>query len=110
MPSLDRRIVVRRTITARNQFGESVETTTDYPQWATREDFSQADKELAGGTLTLASRAYVIRYRAELADAATSELTVIDGSLALDATNIVEATRLGERRKFLLIEAIGEVV
>ena len=30
MPSLDRRIVVRRTVTARNQFGESVETTTDY--------------------------------------------------------------------------------
>ena len=36
MPSLDRRIVVRLTVTARNQFGESVETTTDYPQWATR--------------------------------------------------------------------------
>ena len=110
MPSLDRRIVVRRTITARNQFGESVETTTDYPQWATREDFSQADKELAGGTLTLASRAYVIRYRAELADAATSELTVLDGGLTLDCTNITEASRRGERRKFLRVEVIGEVI
>ena len=109
MPALDRRIIVRRTVTARDQFGESVETTTDYPQWGTREDASQADKETAGGVLTQASRAYLIRYRAELADAATSELTVIDGSLTLDATNVTEATRLGERRKFLRIEATGEV-
>ena len=110
MPALDRRIIVRRSVSARNQFGESVETTTDYPLWASRRDASQRDKEEAGGVLTLASRAYVIRYRAELADAATSELTVIDGSLALDATNIVEATRLGERRKFLRIEVVGEVI
>ena len=26
MPALDRRIIVRRTVTARNQFGEQVET------------------------------------------------------------------------------------
>ena len=110
MPSLDRRIVVRRTVTARNQFGESVETTTDYPQWTTREDFSQADKEMAGGTLTTATRGYVIRYRPEIADAITSELTVIDGALTLDATNITEATVRGERRKFLRIECTGEVV
>ena len=110
MPALDRRITVRRTVTARDQFGESVETTTDFPQWCTREDASQADKETAGGTLTQAARAYVIRYRAEIADAITSELSVLDGTLTLDATNVVEATRLGERRKFLRIECTGEVV
>ena len=110
MPALDRRITVRRSVTTRNQFGESVETTTEFPQWATREDFSQADKEEAGGTLTQAARAYLIRYRAELADAPTSELSVIDGTLTLDATNITEATRLGERRKYLRIECIGEVI
>ena len=110
MPALDRRIIVRRTVTARNQFGESVETTTDYPLWATREDASQTDKEEAGGTLTLASRAYVIRYSSALADVATSELSVIDGSLTLDATNVIEATRQGERRKFLRIETVGEVI
>ena len=109
MPALDRRITVRRTVTTRNQFGESVETTTDYPLWATREDASQTDKETAGGSLTLAARAYVVRYSSELADVATSELSVIDGSLALDATNIVEATVRGERRKFLRIECTGEV-
>ena len=48
MPALDRRIIVRRTVTARNQFGESVETTTDYSLWATRQDASQRDKEEAG--------------------------------------------------------------
>ena len=109
MPALDRRITVRRTVTARDQFGESVETTTDFPQWCTREDASQADKETAGATLTQATRAYLIRYRGELADAITSELSVIDGGLTLDATNVTEATPQGERRKFLRIEAIGEV-
>ena len=103
MPALDRRITVRRTVTTRNQFGESVETTTDYPQWATREDASQADKELAGGSLTQAVRAYIVRYRAELAEAITSELTVLDGGLTLDCTNITEASRRGERRKFLRV-------
>ena len=110
MPALDRRITVRRTVTTRNQYGESVGTTTDYPQWATREDASQSDKEQAGGALTQATRGYLIRYRAELADAITSELSVVDGALTLNCTNITEATRQGERRKFLLIECTGEVV
>ena len=110
MPALDRRIVVRRTVTTRNQFGEPEETVTNYPQWATREDASQADKETAGGVLTQASRAYVVRYQPAIAEAITSELTVIDGGLTLDCTNITEATVRGERRKFLRIEATGEVV
>ena len=110
MPSLDRRIIVRRTVTARNQFGESVETTTDYPLWSSRQDAAQIDKAEAGGDVTLATRAYVIRYRAEIADALTSEISVIDGTLTLDALNVVEATLRGERRKFLRVEAIGEVV
>ena len=110
MPALDRRITVRHTVTTRDLFGESVETTTDYPQWATRQDASQHDKEEAGGTLTLASRVYVVRYSSALADAITSEISVIDGTLTLDCTNITEATRLGERRKFLRIEVVGEVI
>ena len=110
MPALDRRIIVRRVVTTRNQFGESVETTTDFPQWATRRDASQLDKETAGGSLTVAARAYLVRYRAALADAITSEISVIDGTLTLDCTNITEATRLGERRKFLRIEVVGEVI
>lgn len=108
MPALDRRITVRRAVATRNQFGESVETTTDYPQWATRLDFTQTDKAEAGGSLTQASRSYVVRYRSEIADAITSEISVIDGALTLNCTNI--ATVRGERRKFLRIETVGEVI
>ena len=100
---------MRRTVTTFDQFGESVETVINYSQWATREDASQTDKETAGGSLTQASRSYVVRYRAEIADAITSEISVIDGGLTLDCTNITEATVRGERRKFLRIEATGEV-
>ena len=110
MPALDRRIVIRRTVTARDQFGEAVETTTDYPQWGTREDASQADKETAGGSLTQVVRGYIVRYRSEIADAITSEISVLDGALTLDATNITEATLRGERRRFLRIECTGEVI
>lgn len=109
MPALDRRIIVRRTVHSRNEFGESTVIVTDYQNWATREDASQQDKEMAGGVLTLAARAYLIRYRQEIDAAPTSELTVIDGTVELNVTNITEATRQGERRKFLRIEAIGEV-
>ena len=110
MPVLDRRVIVRRIVTTRNLFGEAVAVVTDYPLWATREDSSQADKEEAGGVLTLASRAYVVRYSSALADAITSEISVVDGTLTLDASNITEATRRGERRKFLRIEVVGEIV
>ena len=110
MPALDRRIIVRRTVTTRNLFGEQVAVVMDYPLWATREDASQRDKEEAGGTLTLASRVYIVRYSSALAEVSTSELSVIDGTTTLDCTNLTEASRRGERRKFLRIEVIGEVV
>ena len=111
MPALDRRIIVRRTVTTgRNEYGEAEEVTTDYPAWATRLDARQIDKAEAGGDITLATRAYVIRYRPEIADALTSEIGVIDGTLTLDATNVTEATVRGERRKFLRIECTGEVI
>ena len=109
MPALDRRITVRRTLTTRDLFGEHDLDVTDYPQWATRLDLSQADKEQAGGVLTQASRAYIVRYRAALADALTSEISIIDGGLTLNATNITEATLRGERRKFLRIECTGKL-
>ena len=110
MPALDRRVLVRHTAHTFDQFGTAQTTITDYPVWATREDFSQKDKEEAGGVLTSATRGYVVRYRSEIADALTSELSVIDGTITLNATNLTEATARGERRKFLRIEAIGEVV
>ena len=108
MPGLDRRITVRRTAFDRNSAGEPVENTTDFETWATRIDLRQADKEQAGGVLDLAARAYTVRYRAEIADAPTSELSVMDGAIWFNATNVIEATERGQRRRFLRIEATGE--
>ena len=110
MPELDRRVIVRRAVSSFDQFGTAQTIVTNFPVWATREDFSQQDKEEAGGVLTQAIRGYVVRYRAEIAEALTSELAVIDGTVTLDATNVTEATVRGERRKFLRLECIGEVV
>ena len=56
MPALDRRIIVRHSAHTFDQFGTAQITVTDYPVWTTSEDFSQADKEEAGGVLTTASR------------------------------------------------------
>ena len=107
MPALDRRITVRRTETRFNQYGEPTTTKTDYPVWATRIDRSQEDIESAGGVLDQPARAYRLRWRREIAVAATSELSIIDGTL-LNATNVIEQTERGERRRFLTIEATGE--
>ena len=110
MPALDRRVIVRHSAHNFDQFGTAQITVTDYPVWTTREDFSQADKEEAGGVLTTATRGYVVRYRSEIADALTSELAVIDGTITLNCTNVTEATVGVERRKFLRLECTGEVV
>ena len=112
MPALDRRITVRVSVSGRNEYGEHETATTDYPVWATRVDRSQRDKEEQGGVLTEPNRAYTIRHRREIADALTSQLSIVDpedgGRLVLNATNVVEQTLRGARRRFLRIEGTGE--
>ena len=108
MPALDRRITVRRTETRFNEYGEPTTTKTDYPVWATRIDRSQEDIESAGGVLDQPARAYRLRWSREIAEAATSELSIIDGTLPLSATNVIEQTERGERRRFIVIECTGE--
>ena len=109
MPELDRRIIVRRTMTDFNDDGErAIVSQTDFPVWATRMDRSQADKDTEGGVTNLPVRAYRIRYRQDIADAVTSELSIVDGSLVLNATNVIDAPEREERRKFIIIEATGE--
>ena len=110
MPSLDRRVVVRRTVTTRNSFGEAVQTVTDLPMWASRLDASVIDTSGEGGELTTSTRAYIVRWRRDLAEALVSELSVIEGGLTLNALNVMERAReRDERRRFLRIEAVGEV-
>ena len=111
MPALDRRITVRRL---RDDAKSVRRVRRGCDRLSAMGDARRREpnRQRNSGRIAhkLAARAYVIRYRAELADAPTSELSVIDGTLTLDATNITEATRLGERRKYLRIECIGEVI
>ena len=95
---------------ARNQFGESVAddnrlSAVDNARRCKRKPIRRwraARSPLATRGLRRAV------YRSELADAITSEISVIDGTLTLDATNIIEATRQGERRKFLTNRTLWE--
>ena len=108
MPALDRRIIVRRTVTTRNLFGESVETIVDYPLWATRIDLTNEDIEQTGGSLGVTTRDYIVRFDDRIASALTSALGVVDGPLTLDVTNVTEASgERVERRKFIRIQAVG---
>ena len=110
MPTLDRRITVRRSVSDFNIYGEPETVTTDWPSWATRLDASLLDAAQAGGMLDTAARSYVIRWRKEIAEAQASQITVIEGAATLSATNIIEQAReRDERRKFLRIETDGEV-
>ena len=110
MPTLDRRITVRVAAVGTNNFGEPVETMTDYPMWATRLDASVIDASTEGGEVSTSTRSYVVRWRREIAAALVSELSVIEGAATLNVLNVIEQAReRDERRRFLRIEATGEV-
>ena len=110
MPALDRRITVRRAVTTTNSFGEPVESTTDYGVWATRLDASVIDAATEGGDVNTSTRTYVVRWRREIAEALTSELSVVEGERTFSVDNVIEQARpRDERRRFLRIETVGEV-
>ena len=107
MPTLDRRITVRRTVQTVNPFGEPVEETTDYPMWASVADLSAFDVEAEGGTFTERLRKWMVRWRADIAGFETHALTVIEGELSYNVTNIVRQREGAARRRFLLIEGVA---
>ena len=110
MPSLDRRITVRLSAEVFNQFGEHEIVTTDWPVWATRLDASVIDASTEGGEVTTSTRTFVVRWRREIAEALVSGLSVLEGAQTLNVLNVIEqASERDERRKFLRIEATGEV-
>ena len=110
MPTLDRRIIVRRIVSDFNDFGELEKVTTDWPSWATRLDATLLDAAQAGGQLDTAARTYIVRWRREIAEATASQIFVLEGDATLNATNIVEQVRERDaRRRFLRIECEGEV-
>ena len=109
MPALDRRVVVRRTTTTTNFFGEPESTVTDVPMWATRVDASLIDAATEGGDLNSATRTYVVRWRRDLVEALASDLSVIEGEQTLSVDNIIEqGDERAQRRRFLRLECIGE--
>ena len=107
MPGLDRRITV--SVQAEgdyNDFGEFVEgATTALDVWAMRMDKTLSDVEEAGGTRDQANRAWRVRWRPEIANAAASMVSVTDGALVFNVENIIEPART-ERRRFLEIEGV----
>ena len=104
MPTLDRRIVVQRIFQTINEFGEAVEETIDFPMWAGVVDLSAFDVAQEGGTFTHRQRRWMVRWRADIAELETHELSVIDGALEYNVTNIVRQREGAERRRFMLIE------
>ena len=110
MPVLDRRITINITgPDRRNQFGEFVPgLVVPFPRWATRIDKSNEDIEQAGGVLGIVERDFIVRYDYRILSAPLPTLSVIDGPLTLNITNIVEsAGDRAERRKFMRIQATG---
>ena len=106
MPGLDRRITVRLTVTTRNDFGETVETTTDYPQWAQLVQDRLARNIEVGGVYATAARVWRVRFDQRVVDALAVEgaVSVLPGDG--DDPDII--TGIGEpvtpdvrRRRFL---------
>ena len=113
MPALDRRITINITgPDRRNIFGEFVPgVVTPLGVWCTRIDKTNEDKEQSGGVLSLISRDYIVRYDPRIAAARAVDLSVQDGPDLLNVSNSTEAQgERTERRKFIRIEAVGEVV
>ena len=107
MPTLDRRITVRRTVQGTNAFGEYEETTTDYPVWASVSDLSAFDVESEGGTFTNRLRKWGIRWRADFAAIETAELSVIEGGLVYNVQNLVRQSEGEARRRMMSIEGVA---
>ena len=107
MPALDRRITVRLTVTTVNAFGETVETTTDYPQWAQLIQDRLARNIEVGGVYATAARVWRVRFDQRIIDAHAAEgsISVLpgDGADPDIITGIGEPTGRGEtrRRRFL---------
>ena len=73
---LDKRVTVRTTVTGVNDFGETVETTTNYPVWAQLIQDKLARNIGVGGVYALANRVWRVRYNRAFLDALAVEGSV----------------------------------
>ena len=69
MPSLNRRITVRRSVTAANDFGEVVTTVTDFNVWAELRQDRLARNVDVGGLYSLADRVWRVTFNQAFVDA-----------------------------------------
>ena len=74
--ALDRRVVVRVTVTGVNDFGETVETTTDFAVWAQLIQDRLARQFDAGGVYATADRVWRVRFNQAFLDALAAEGSV----------------------------------
>ena len=107
---------VDRLITVRNagegfynDFGEyEMPVPVDIRVWAGRRDKDAEDIESEGGVRDETRRDWRIRYRSDIADVPTSQLSVVDGPLTFDVLNVVEVTGRDSttRRRWLDIQGV----
>ena len=90
----------------RNQYGEHVPGAVQtFRRWTTRMAKTKEDVEQEGGTYNLVRRTYRVRWFRELANAAPSQVTLVDGPLEFNVEKIVEPE--GSRRRFLDLEGVA---
>ena len=104
---LDRRVTVILTATTLDDEGDEQSSTVSLPLWATRTDGDVADTEEEGGSRDETRRDYRIRWRADIAGAFVSEVSVQDGALTFNALRVREETDSGRTRKrWLTIQGV----
>ena len=80
---------------------------TPYPVWATRQDKTLDYIVESGGDRSIAERSYILRWRADLAAAVPSMITITDEARGFTVVNILETEQ--RRRRFMILECTAEV-
>ena len=101
---LDRRITLIVATYARNQYGESEETSTRTDVWAARTDRSLADVSAESGARDEGRRDWRVRWTATLAGLLPTALSVVDDGRVWDVVNVVEVP--DARRRFVDIQGV----
>ena len=82
--------------------------TTTSRVWATRMDRSLEDIEQEGGTRNIARRDYRVRWRSDIAGALPTNVTIADGAQVFQVSNLTEEEEAHGRRRFMVLECVGE--
>ena len=106
---LDRRITIQRNHGTHVE-GVFVNDWRDVATvWADRRDLDSTDIADIGGSISITTRRWRIRYRADLEDVDTTLYRVVDGSLMFNFSKLIELTGrdFRDRRRWMQIEGIA---